>query len=284
VRARGAIRIGRVGIVGAGQVGTMLGLALRGRAEAIALADREPSATRASLARGAGDRAASLEEALSADIVVLAVPVPEIVRLLRERGDEFAPGTLVLDTGSAKRSVVEAMRRSVADTVHAVGGHPMTGTERPGPEGADRDRLVGATFVLCPVRDDPEAMTRAGALVDAVGARPVEMDAGIHDTVVSRTSHLPHLVAAAVALAAGDVDPGAARDLAASGFAGTTRLAASDPAVVAAFLAANADEVEGALRSLHGALERLGSALAEGPLPLADALAAARRVRREVVG
>jgi prephenate dehydrogenase len=87
-----------------------------------------------------------------------------------------------------------------------------------------------------------------------------------------------------VALAAGDVDLGAARALAASGFGGTTRLAASDPAVVAGFLAANADEVEGALRSLHGALERLGSALAEGPLPLADALAAARRARREVVG
>jgi prephenate dehydrogenase len=284
VRARGAIRIGRAGIVGAGQVGTMLGLALRGRAEEIALADREPSATGASLARGAGDRAASLEEALSADTVVLAVPVPEIVRLLQERGEGFAPGTLVVDTGSAKRTVVEAMRRSVPDTVHAVGGHPMAGTERPGPEGADPDRLLGAAFVLCPVRDDPEAMTRARALVDAVGARPVELDAGVHDRVVSRTSHLPHLVAAAVALAAGDVDLGAARDLAASGFAGTTRLAASDPAVVAAFLAANADEVEGALRSLHAALQRLGSALAEGPQPLADALAAARRARREVVG
>ena len=79
--------------------------------------------------------------------VLLALPLSEIVRLL-PAVEECAPAdALLLDTGSVKRPVVEAMSR-LEHPERAVGGHPIAGTERSGPEAADARLLDGATFVL----------------------------------------------------------------------------------------------------------------------------------------
>ena len=256
-----AAGLGRVAIVGAGQVGTMLGLALRGVAQEVVLADRRGGALRQSLERGAGDRDVSVEEAVDAEHVVLAVPVPEIVRLVEELGPQVRKGALLIDTGSAKRTVVEAMRAHVPPEVHAIGGHPLAGSERSGPEAAAPELLRGASFALTPVRDDPEAEARGRAFAEALGSRPVVMEAELHDRVVAATSHVPHLLAVAVALASRDLPRDAVRDLAASGFSGATRLAAGDPGMVGGFLAANADAVRDALKELRAALDRAEASL-----------------------
>lgn len=280
-RPEGGEAIGRVAIVGAGQVGTMLGMALRRAAagfgvEEVALFDRDARRAAASLERGAGDLLLfGVREALAREAVVLAVPVPQILRFLEEHGREARPGSLLIDTGSAKAAVVEAMRRCVGPEVRALGGHPIAGTERPGPGGADPGLLRGAAFVLTPVRDDPEALARGRSLARAVGARPVEMDAAAHDRVAARTSHLPHLMAAALALVVQQAG-GEARDLAGTGYRGAVRLASSDPHMAAGFLWANAGEVRAALDDLEAALAGLRAALDGGPDHLARALSAAR--------
>jgi prephenate dehydrogenase len=245
----------------------MLGLALRGAATERLLADRRAGAVRQSLDRGAGDTEVSVDGVVGADVIVLAVPVPEIVRLVAELGPTLRAGSLLIDTGSAKRTVVEAMRTHVPAEAHAIGGHPLAGSERRGPEGADPDLLKGAAFALTPVRDDPEAESRGRALAAAVGSRPLVIDAELHDRVVAATSHAPHLIAAAVALASRELPRDAVRDLAASGFSGSTRLAASDAGMVSGFLSANADAVRDALKEFRVALDR-----AEASLEDVDAL------------
>lgn len=287
----GGPAVGRVAIVGGGQVGTMLGIALRraGRAAGlpeVAVHDRDPAAAAASLERGAADRAlASIDEALEADTVILAVPVPEVLRLVEEVGGRLKPRTLLLDTGSAKRVVVEAMRRSIAERAHALGGHPLAGTERPGAAGARPELLRGAPFVLTPVRDDPEALARGRALVAAVGARPVVMDAAAHDRAMARTSHVAHV--AAFALASVGRPAGAVGALApapsSTGYLEATRLAGSDPMMVAGFLWANADEVGAVVGELIEALAGIASALGGSPEDLAARLRGAA-VPQEATG
>lgn len=270
--------LGSVAIVGTGQTGTALGIALSrsGAAQEVVLHDRDPRVAERSRSLGAGTRTAGrIEDALRADTVILSVPVSGIVAIVDSHGRSLRPGTLLLDTGSAKRVVIEAMRRSVELSVHAIGGHPVAGTERPGPEGADAATLAGATFALCPVRDDPEALRRARVLVHAVGADALVMDAGAHDRAVARTIGLPHLVAFALAAAVrtkGEV----AGALAGPGLRGATRLARSDPAMVAALLAANAAEIREAVAGLRLALEALVSTL-DDEEALAVALADAAR-------
>ena len=269
----------RVALFGVGQVGTMLGLALKHRGFQVLVADPDPGALTASRTRGLEpdgvlDPAA---DGIDADVIVLAAPVPQIVELVGRIGPGLGPDQLLIDTGSTKAVVIEAMRR-LPVAVHAIGGHPLAGTEMPGARGARPEALDGAPFVLTPARDDPEALAGARAFAKAVGSRPVVVSAEEHDRVVARTSHLPHLLAfalAEVAGAAGDAE--AVANLSGTGFLGATRLAASDPAMVAAFLAANRAEVRAAVGELQTSLERLIAALEDGPGRMSDALGAATR-------
>jgi prephenate dehydrogenase len=284
-----AVPLGRVSILGAGQVGTMLGMALRASGsrdlKMVTLYDRDAAVAEASLGRGAGDSlVGSVDRALDADTIVLALPVPEIVKLLDEFGPQVRPPAVVIDTGSAKVAVVNAMRRGLAVEVHAIGGHPMAGTERPGPDGADAELLRGAPFALTPIRDDPAALWAGRALATAVGAHPLVVAADIHDRTVAVTSHLPHLLAFALASVAGHAAASASFEpaLASTGYLGATRLAGSDPSMVAGFLWANASGVTAAVASLRGEMDRLVMALNEGPGSLAMVLTGARDLAKAV--
>jgi prephenate dehydrogenase len=269
----------------------MLGMALswagpRAGVDEVFLLDSDPVALAASLERGAGRALTDMQDVLAADSIILAIPVGEIIQWVHTFGPSVGPGTLVMDTGSAKHGVVEAMRRTIPDHAHALGGHPVAGTELPGPVAADPRRLDGATFVLCPVRADAAAVQRGQAIAKAVGARPVEMEADEHDRVIARTSHLPHIAACALATVASahlSSDADTVRLLASTGFAGATRLAAGDPTMIAAFLRANRPEVSAALAELIDELSVLGRALDDSEsAPLEEALAAGRAARRAV--
>jgi prephenate dehydrogenase len=273
----------------------MLGLALMANRaaaglESLTLFDRDRSTASDSLGRGAGDAVGgNIADAFRAGTVVLATPVDQIVNLLDEFGPRVPDGSLVIDTGSAKGAVVAAMRRSIPLGAHAVGGHPMAGTERSGPGGADFERLHGATFVLSPVREDPLGMDRAAAFARSVGALPLQMDADVHDGAVAFTSHLPHLLAFALASAtardrqrrSGEADP-ALVPLVSTGFLGASRLAESDPAATAAFLCANAAAVEEAASAFETSFASIVRLLHD-PDALAGALASARDRRRALV-
>jgi len=285
-------RVGTVAIVGTGQVGTMIGSALMAASSqtgisSVGLFDVEPEVASAALALGAGDRVLSdPESVLSEDVVILAMPVGEIVAWLARFGAHLRGGQVLLDTGSAKTRVVAAMREHVNRTVLAIGGHPMAGNEASGPAAAEPGALTGATFVLSPVRRDRGALQRASELVRACAAVPLVIDAEAHDRLVARTSHLPHLVSSALANLA--LTKGRelilVRALAGSGYRSSTRLAASEPAMVAGFLDANRKEVRAALDDFRRELDRLAEALDMGPAALEAALTLARAGRVLVLG
>lgn len=276
--------LGRVAIVGTGQVGTMIGMALRmapeGSVTEVAAWDRDAEALRTCLARGGADRPlAGPEGALGSDVIVLATPVVQILGILRKLGPRMGPGQLVIDTGSAKAAVVEVMQGAVSPAAGAIGGHPLCGGSESGPAAADPGLLRGATFVLCPVREDPRALATARQLVELMGATAVVLSAGDHDQRLARTSHLPHLVAAALAdLALGIPGSG----LSSSGLRGAVRLARSDPAMVASFICANLAEVRAAGLELGATLERLLAAAAAGEQELKEELEGARRLALEL--
>jgi prephenate dehydrogenase len=162
---------------------------------------------------------------------------------------------------------------ALPDHAHTIGGHPMAGTEVPGAAGARPEALTDAPFVLTPVRNDPVALARGRTFAEAVGSRPVVVSAADHDRVVARTSHLPHLMAFALVAAARRAgDPASIAELSGSGFRGATRLAASDPAMVAAFLSANRTEVKAAVAEFRASLTDLERALDLGTAELASIL------------
>jgi cyclohexadieny/prephenate dehydrogenase len=267
--------LGRIAIVGAGQIGTMLGVALRnaGCAE-VFIHDRDAAVADVSFGLGvATGRISRIEEALEFDTLVLALPVPEIVRFLEVFGPQLKPGSFLMDTGSAKGAVTAAMRKHVPGSVHAIGGHPMAGSARPGPTGSRPEMLKGATFVFSPVREDQVALDRARLFAALIGAKVAEVDAETHDAVLARSSHVAHVTAFALASLG---DPSATDEAAAlfsPGYQGATRLAGSDPQMVAGFLHANASNVRRAIEELIARLEQASETLVESPRELEMLLA-----------
>jgi prephenate dehydrogenase len=126
-------------------------------------------------------------------------------------------------------------------------------------------------------------MERAHSFVTAVGARPIVMDPDAHDRVVALTSHLPHLIAFALALAAADVadgpDGAELPALVSTGFLGATRLAESDPVTTAGFLSANAGPIAEAADRLGSSLDALLGVIGD-PSALATLLDDARSARQ----
>lgn len=134
------------------------------------------------------------DDAVISDLVILATPVTQILQLL----DTFPPnGRLILDVGSTKLDICrKAEKRSLA----FIGGHPMTGTERSGPDAASADLFSGAPFFLCSVKSTPDgAVETISSFLSTIGANPSVVSPDEHDRIVARISHLPQLLSTVLA-------------------------------------------------------------------------------------
>ena len=177
-------RVRHLAIVGLGLMGGSLALAMRAHSDRISGVDQDERARAFAMRRGMVDCATGdLYEGVNrADVVILAAPVRVIVEMLHMRiGSYLRSNTLVIDIGSTKQDIVDAMA-SLPIGVNAVGGHPMTGKENGGIEESDESLYRGRPFVLCPSRrTTPAALLHALAFVETLGAIPIEMEAQRHD-------------------------------------------------------------------------------------------------------
>jgi monofunctional chorismate mutase len=240
----------RVALIGLGQIGGSLGLALKGW-ERVGF-DRSQATLRAALREGAIDRAASsiADACKDAKIAICAVPVDVLPEVIDEAARTLPSKAVLMDTGSARRGVTEALARA-AGRVRAIGGHPIAGNEGHGFKSAKADLFVDTSFALLPVRGEVPALARK--LVKAIGAKALVVDPKTHDRALARTSHLPYLVAVALATSGRTAHR---NGLSGPGFRSMTRLAASDPRVASAYVRSNREEVKRAWRELKRALDR----------------------------
>jgi prephenate dehydrogenase len=182
------------------------------------------------------------------------------------------------DVGSVKSSVLAAAR-AVGLGGRFVGGHPMAGTEHTGFAAGDPALLDGAAWVLC-VEDDTDlaAWLRTAELVTGAGCHVVPCSARQHDDAQARISGLPHLLAAALAVAGADGGP-LAGALAAGSFRDGTRVAGSRPDLIAALCDGNGPVLAEVLADTLARLDEAKEALRRGDSvqPLAAAGHAARR-------
>ena len=206
-----------------------------------------------------------------ADLVVLAGPVGAIVETLAT----LETDALVTDVAGVKRPVVEAGGR----LARFVGGHPMAGRESAGPEGASGGMFRGAMWVLTTDGAADADLVEMSAIVQSLGAVPIQMSALAHDRAVAAASHIPHLTAASLVSLVSREE--GARALVAGGFRDLTRVASSDPGWWSEVLVANGDAVAEELRTLAASLTDMAdlveSADHDGVL---SRLAAAQRLRR----
>jgi prephenate dehydrogenase len=259
-------------VVGCGLIGGSFALALRragftGRITACG-GKRSP---KLAVERGVVDaieESFDLGEVCEADLIYLAAPIGAIIDFLRTKSKQVRPGAIVTDAGSAKVEICRVARASLPSGVTFIGGHPMAGGEHTGVEYARADLFDRATYALMTEQGiDEIQFSRFRSIVESIGARVLIAEPEAHDAAVALISHLPQLVASALAslLSAerdGEVaDRGLAQRLAATGWRDMTRLADSAWSVWRDICLTNQPNISNALGSLIAELQSLKDAL-----------------------
>ena len=277
--------IDTLAVVGVGLIGGSVGLAARRRGAAgrVVGVDGRPEALRRALERGALDEAQPdlRTAAAAADVVMFCTPVDAIAAGVLEAAPACRSGTLLTDAGSTKAAVVRAVEGKLPADVAFVGGHPLAGSEKQGPDYSSAEMFEGRLVVLAKTAHTHDnALSRAAALWQALGARVRVMDPDEHDRAVATTSHLAHLTASALA----GVTPPEWLGLTAGGFRDATRVAAGGPELWAGILLSNTDAVLAALGRLDGRLAAFRRALAAGDREALTALLReGKQVREQLV-
>jgi prephenate dehydrogenase len=270
-----------VAIIGVGLIGGSVGLALRQRnlaQKVVGIGRRHSSlriarrvgavtTTTVDIARGVAD----------AELVVVCTPVGQIVEHVREAAAHCPEGTLITDAGSTKKQIVDQLDGSLPRGCRFLGSHPLAGSEKSGPAHAAADLFEGRVAIITPTANTrAEDFDLIEQFWEALGSVVISLSAEEHDRALALTSHLPHVVAAALALSV----PEKLFRLCGAGLLDTTRLAAGDPLLWQQILLYNRDFMLSALEQLgeklHSFREAIRHCDAEKLLHL---LAQAKRTR-----
>jgi len=259
----------RIAIVGVGLIGGSVGLAVRqrGLARAVVGIGRRQSSLRKARRCGAVTKTTTdlARGVRDAQLVIVCTPVGVVAERVRAVADAAAPGTLITDGASTKEQIVAdaeayllAATGSVSQLVRFVGSHPLAGDHRTGPDNARADLFEGRTVVVTPTRHCRAAdVAQLDSFWSALGAEVIRMTPRQHDRALATTSHLPHLVAAAVAAAT----PADQLPLTATGWCDTTRVAAGSPSLWQQILMSNRTQVLQSLTRLEAILAQYRQAL-----------------------
>ncbi|MEN9575364.1 MAG: hypothetical protein RL514_3219 [Verrucomicrobiota bacterium] len=278
----------KVALVGVGLLGGSLGLALKQRR----LAGRVEGYVRrdASIAEcerlGVVDRATTdlLAAVRDADLVVFCTPLAQMQALAEQSVAALKPGALITDVGSVKGSVVAELEPLFRPTgAHFIGSHPMAGGERTGPAAARADLFEQAVCIVTPGAKTPAKL--AQQMEDfwvAVGGRPLRLAPDQHDSLVARSSHLPHVVAAELAnYVLSPAHPREQPALCATGFRDTTRIAGGSPEMWRDIALANRKHLARALGVFIEDLQEFQLALEAGDAKAMDEFFETAKHRRD---
>jgi len=240
-------------------MGGSLALGLRGKCAALYGIDPHLPTLELALSQHIVDYADSSAAKLlpEADLVILSAPVPAILTLLEQLPTFTSNPCIVMDLGSTKKLIVESMAR-LPFRFDPIGGHPICGKEKLSLANAERTLYYAAPFLLTPLeRTSKRALAAANQIIEALGAKGKTIDAVEHDRILASTSHLPFLLASALAL----TTPDDLSSFIGTGFKSTSRVAGTSSSMMLGVLQSNRENVLNALHSLQNELANIESAM-----------------------
>ena len=274
-------------IIGVGLIGGSLAFAIKHRFPSIHITGVDkPQILKRALQRKAIDVAdRSLAHAVrSADLVLLAAPVSAITKLMPIIARNTAPHTIVTDTGSVKRAIVNQAQK-LFPLGNFIGGHPMAGSEFSGIDAAHPLLFQNAIYILTPTPTTNKITLQTTAqFFHSLDARIFTLDPAAHDSIVAAVSHLPQLAAVALMNTVGKRHPDspAHLSLAAGGFRDMTRIASSKFEMWKDILTTNQKDIMKALRLFIKELENIAATEQTDPSHLAVQFKTSRDLRLHI--
>lgn len=268
----------RVRIIGAGLIGTSIGLALRNKNIAVEIQDSDAHSQ---------NLASDLVKSVSIpqpDLVVIATPISSILPILKEQYS-LNPNSIFLDVGSVKTELQVQIDQISGLSDRYIGTHPMAGREVSGPTGARADLFDGRAWpIVISTKTSSTALQAAQELIALCGASAYEMSAIEHDRTVSFISHLPQILSSLMAGELAELTD-LQLNLAGQGLRDVTRLAGSDVAMWLDIFRSNSEFIVHALSSMSEKFDRVLDALTSRDMSrLEEMMVSGKRQRERISG
>ena len=279
----------KVTLIGVGLLGGSLGLALRKRGlagEVSGYVRRESSIAECAQVEAVSHASTDLPTAVrDADLLVLCTPLAQMEELARAIVPHIRKGALVTDVGSVKAALIRQLEPIFTKAgAHFVGSHPMAGSEKIGVLAARADLFLNAACVVTPTNASALAkVAETEELWRAVGGRVMRMPPELHDEFVSRTSHLPHVLAANLAAYVLENEHLEQAQLCANGFKDSTRIASGSPEMWRDIALMNRENLVAALDEFTSRLAQFRASL-DNPARVEEFFRRAKSLRDDWAG
>ena len=279
----------KVTLIGVGLLGGSLGLALRKRGlagEVSGYVRRESSIAECAQVGAVNSASTNLAETVrDAGLIVLCTPLAQMEELARAIVPHLRGGALVTDVGSVKAGLIRQLEPIFSSAgAHFIGSHPMAGSEKTGVLAARADLFLNAACVVTPTNTSTaEKVAETEELWRAVGGRVMRMSPELHDQFVSRTSHLPHVLAAHLAAYVLENEHPEQAQLCANGFKDSTRIASGSPEMWRDIALMNRENLVAALEDFTEKLTQF-RAILENPAEVEEFFRHAKSLRDDWAG
>lgn len=247
-------KIKQVTIIGLGLIGGSLGLAIKNLDKNIRVIgfDSDSDSINKAIELDAIDNTADdlVAAVKGSEIIFIAVPVGNVVPIAKKIIDHIDTGSIITDVGSTKMAINRELKDGSRNFSNFIGGHPMTGSEITGIEGASANLFLDSYYILTPSDEtDANQYNKLHALLKNIGAKVIALGPEKHDKIMSMISHLPHVISSALVNAVGTVleEDDILTMLAAGGFRDMTRIAASNPNIWIDIFLSNPEAVSNAI-------------------------------------
>lgn len=265
-------------IIGAGLIGTSIGLSLRAAGVNVEMIDIDPNA-----AKLAQDLVKSTPVS-EPDLIIVAVPIgvnqSEVVKQLNEN-----QLSIVCDLASVKSDLLLKVAQLSANAANFVSLHPMAGREMSGAQSARADLFTGRAWIgIDSEKSSRRAKEMAQELIEICGGSSYWMSAAEHDETVAKISHIPQILSTALAASLHNISE-ERLNLSGQGLRDLTRLADADSNLWSQILLENREKLNPVISELLAQLEKVKVILNENNAAnMTDFLVKGRDGKRKIPG
>ena len=229
-----------------------------------------------------------IEAVNNADLVIISSPLSSYKEILSQIQSDLKKGSILTDTGSAKKEINKIIKESSLSDVTWIASHPIAGTEYSGPQSGFAELFEKRWCILSADENtDKKKITKLKKFWEDLGSKIKVMSFEHHDYVLSLTSHLPHAVAYSIVKTAISDDNKFKDDViqySAGGLRDFTRIAASDPLMWKDIFIDNSENILKVLDNYSKNLEEIKSAIKnKDSKKLLEIFSSTKKVRKEII-
>ena len=282
---------GKISIIGCGLIGSSMLRAVEEKklATKISVHDKSNQVTEYLKKNFSSDIYSNVSEvAKDADLVIIAAPLSCYKEILLSIKSSLKEGSILTDTGSAKKEVNKIISNLGLKNVSWIASHPIAGTEYSGPAAGFSSLFKNRWCILSADNNvDKDKIKILEKFWLKLGCKVKVMSFEDHDYVLSLTSHLPHAVAYSIVKTAINKEHKFNNDViqySAGGLRDFTRIAASDPLMWKDIFIDNSENILKVLDNYSKNLNEIKDAIKnKDSKKLLEIFSSTKKVRKEII-